>query len=291
MSGAEGSTIGVIGPGRVGTALAVALTRSGRDVVAVAGRSGGAVERFTALVPAARVATADEVGAAVDLVLLTVGDDDLPALVRELAVADAVREHGRWVHTSGRYGVAVARPLVLAGARVAACHPAQTFPTPEQGVRALPGTAWAVTAPAADRRWAEAFVTGLGGTAVTVHEDDRVRYHAGLTIASNGTSAIVALARDLLLSAGVTGPERFLTPLATRSAANAAEAGAAALTGPVRRGDIRTLDAHLQELRTVLPEAVPTYRALALLALSYARRAGLDDRSAAAVRMILDAEP
>jgi predicted short-subunit dehydrogenase-like oxidoreductase (DUF2520 family) len=98
----------------------------------------------------------------------------------------------------------------------------------------------------------------------------------------------VSLARDLLLSAGITAPERFLRDLATRSAGNAAERGAAALTGPVRRGDAETVHAHLDALRVTLPEAVPAYRALAELALAYARRAGLEPDKAQAVRRVLD---
>lgn len=288
-----GLPVGVIGPGRVGTALALAAAAGGHAVVAVAGRQGAAdaaAARFAAVVPGCRVASAQQVAGAADLVLLTVGDDVLPALVRDLAAADAVRPGTRLIHTSGRHGADVLRPLALAGARVAACHPAQTFPTAEAGRRDLPGTAWAVTAGPADRDWAHALVTSLDGTPVDVREVDRVRYHAALSVGSNGTSAVVALARDLLLSAGIAEPERFLSPLVTASAGNAAEHGAAALTGPVRRGDGATVDAHLADLRAVLPEAVAPYRALARLALSYARRAGLDAEQARSIRSILDAE-
>ena len=212
-------------------------------------------------------------------------------MVRDVAVGDVVAPGSRWVHTSGRYGARVLRPLRLAGGRVAACHPAQTFPSPELGRDALPGTAWAVTAPAAERAWARRLVSVLGGTPVDVAEADRVRYHAALTVGANGTSAVVALARDLLLAAGITTPEPFLTPLVTRAAANAATDGAAALTGPVRRGDVATVAAHLDDLAVALPEAVDAYRALARLALAYAARAGLDADRVAAVRSILDPEP
>lgn len=286
-------SVGVIGPGRVGTALALALADAGHTVVAVAGRAGAddaAASRFAAAVPVTRVTTPSQVTARADLVLLTVGDDDLPEVVRDLAADAAVRPGVHVVHTSGRHGSDVLRPLALAGARVAACHPAQTFPTPAAGRRDLPGTAWAVTTAPDDRAWAHALVATLGGEAVDVREVDRVRYHAALSVGANGTSAVVALARDLLLAAGIAEPGRFLTPLVTSSAGNAAEHGAAALTGPVRRGDRATVHAHLADLRVVLPEAVPAYRALARLALSYARRAGLDEERAGAIRSILDAE-
>lgn len=286
------STVGVIGPGRVGTALALALADAGHPVVAVAGRStdDDAVTRFRSAVPSARVATPSQMAATVDLVLLTVGDDSLQPLVRDLAAGDAVRAATCWVHTSGRHGTSVLRLLAAAGGRVAACHPAQTFPTPDAGRQALAGTAWAVTAAPDDRQWAHALVDALGGSPFDIGEGDRVRYHAALAVGSNGTSAVVALARDLLLSVGVAEPGRFLTPLVTSSVTHAAERGAAALTGPVRRGDRDTVAAHLDDLRAAMPEAVPAYRALARLALSYARRAGLDEQRAGAIRTILDAE-
>ncbi|HEX6254836.1 MAG TPA: DUF2520 domain-containing protein [Euzebyales bacterium] len=291
----SGATVGVIGPGRVGTALALALVDAGHRVVAVAGRTGRAplsagLERFAAAVPTARVVPATEVPATADIVLVTVGDDALVDVLRGLAAADVVRPGGRWLHTSGRHGLRVLRPVALAGAHVAACHPAQTFPTPEAGRAALPGTAWAVTAAEADRGWAHDLVATVGGVPVDVRDVDRVRYHAALAVGSNGTSAVVALARDLLLSVGVTDPERFLTPLVRASALNAAAHGAAALTGPVRRGDGGTVDAHLADLRATMPEAVPAYRALARLALSYARRAGLDEARARVITEILDPE-
>lgn len=279
-------TLAVIGPGRVGTVLARALTAVGWRVAAVAGRSTASIERFVAQVPTATPQPAAAAVRAAALVLVTVNDDELAGLARHLAKVDAVVEGSRWVHTSGRYGTAVLRPITLAGGRVAACHPAQTFP--DDADPGLAGCGWAVTAAQRDRPWANQLVRTLGGEPVDVDEAARVRYHAALTVGSNGTAAVVGLARDLLLAAGVTTPERFLSGLVTRSAGNAAEQGAAALTGPVRRGDAQTVRAHLEDLHEVLPEAVPAYRALAELALSYARRAGLDPQRAQAVAHVLD---
>lgn len=287
-------TLAVVGPGRVGTALALAAAGGGHAVTAVAGdpaSSSGALARFVRMVPEADPVPATRAAEGADVVLLTVGDDRLEDLVRDLVVADATDAGTRWVHTSGRHGARVLRPLALAGGRVAACHPAQTFPTPELGRDALAGTAWAVTAAADDRGWAHDLVRVLGGVPVDVAEADRIRYHAALAVGANGASAVVALARDLLLAAGVREPEPFLAPLVTRAAANAAATGAAALTGPVRRGDTTTVAAHLDDLAVALPEAVDAYRALARLAVSYAARAGLDADRVAAVRSILDPEP
>ncbi|MGH8904687.1 MAG: pantoate--beta-alanine ligase, partial [Egibacteraceae bacterium] len=181
------------------------------------------------------------------------------------------------------------RSARLAGAAVAACHPAMTFPDPDRGLQLLPEASWAVTADSErDLAWARELVIDLRGSPVTVPGQMRARYQAGLAMGSNATVAVVTLARDLLLDAGIADPDVFLGPLATASAAGAAERGAAALTGPVRRGDAGMIRRHLDELGAASPEAVEPYVALSRLTLRYARLAGLDDAAANQVAAVLD---
>lgn len=278
----------IIGPGRVGTTLGTALHAAGYPVVAVAGRGQDALDAFCRRVPSAAVLPAHEAARAAELVVVCVPDDALAGVVRAVAGADGVVEGSRWVHVAGGFGVDVLRPAAVAGARVAACHPAQTFPDAEAGAASLPGTVWAVTAGDSDLGWARVLVTDLRGSPVTVGDDQRVLYHTGLVVGANATSTVVTLARDLLLGAGVGDPGRFLRSLASTAAANAAERGADALTGPVRRGDADTVARQLGELRTVMPEVLDAYVELARLALRHARRAGLDEDTAAAVAQVLD---
>ena len=279
----------VIGPGRVGTALAMGLHNAGYEIVAVAGRGQADLDAFVARVPTATAMSAVEAGRSADLVVVAVPDDALQVLAREVARDEGVAEGSRWVHVSGGHGPEILKPVRLAGAAVAACHPAQTFPDPDSGLAALPGASWAVTASESDLGWARVLVTDLRGSPVTVPARSRTLYHAGLTVGSNATATVVTLARDLLLGAGVEDPAAFLGPLVTTSAGNAADSGAATLTGPVRRGDAGTVAAHLEQLRETLPEAVDAYVALSRLALGYARRAGLDSDEAQDVADVLDA--
>ena len=284
------ASVSIIGPGRVGTALATALPLEQYAVRFVAGRGPESLARFRAAVPGVEVRTPEDAARDADVVLLCVPDDVLAPLVRGLAVADAVRPGSAWLHTAGGHGLAPLRPAMLAGARVAACHPAQTFPDPEAGAAALPGTAWAVTADGADLAWAQRFVHALGGTAVVVADANRALYHAALVLGANGTSSVVAQAREVLLGAGVADPAALLTPLVTAAARNAAARGAAALTGPVRRGDAGTVAANLAALRADVPETAAAYVALARLALRQAVRAGLPPELADAVGTILSEE-
>lgn len=289
--------VAVIGPGRVGGALALELRRAGHRVIAVAGHGpagaagsapSASLQRFLALVPEAAPLPVEQAPRGADLVLVTTPDDAIAAVAARAAAADVVGPGQRWVHTAGGRGLDVLAAVVAAGARAAACHPAMTFPDPERGAANLPGTSWAITADEPDLGWARLLVLDLHGSPVTLAGRDRTLYHAGLAVGSNATTAVVSLARDLLLGAGIEDPGPFLAPLATASAAGGATRGVAALTGPVQRGDVGTVAAHLRELQRSYPEAVAAYASLSRLVLAQAVRGGLDPGVAAEVAAVLD---
>lgn len=254
--------VAVLGPGRVGTAVAHALVRGGHRVVAAADGGGGSAVQFAAQVVGCRV-TQDATSAVerAGTVLVTVPDDALAAVVAEVAAADGWQEGQHVVHCSGARGPEVLRLAALAGARVAACHPAQTLPVGADADTLL-GVAWAVTCDEADRHWAEELVTATGGDPFKLAAGARTLYHAGLTIGSNAAAAAAAVARQLLLAAGVDDPARILVPLAEASVRNTAREGAAALTGPVARGDSGTVADHVAALDVDVPRLAQAYRAL-----------------------------
>lgn len=271
---AGGRRVAVVGPGRVGTLLAVALARAGWRPVAVAGGRPDARDRVAALVAGCRPhEDAAEAVADVDLVVLATPDGALEPVVTDLARRDALGERHRVVHVAGSLGLAPLRRAALAGAAVAACHPAMTVPTGASDPDLLVGAAWAVTADARDRGWAEDLVVDLGGDPHAVPDEVRGLYHAGLAIGSNAAAAAVVVARQLLLAARIEDPEAFLAPLVDRSVGNALARGAAALTGPVVRGDVGTVAGHLAALETDVPELADAYRDLTRVLLGRVRSA------------------
>lgn len=282
--------VAVIGPGRVGTLLAVACRRAGHRVVAVGGGHEASRQRLTGLVAGARPeADPAEAARRAELVLLCVPDDALDDVVTGLALAEAVGDGRQVVHLAGSRGLEALHRARLAGARVAACHPAMTVPDGSRDPQLLVGVAWAVTAAPDDRTWAHALVTDLGGDPHDVPESARGLYHAGLVVGANAVGAVVSVARRLLLAARVDDPGAFLAPLVEASVANVLHAGAQALTGPVVRGDTGTVAGHLEVLRGDVPELAEAYRALSAVVLSQVR-AGLDDETAARLASLLEEE-
>lgn len=282
--------VAIIGPGRAGTLLAVALARAGWHPVAVAGGTASAREHVAELVAGCRPfdGPADAARAA-ELVVLATPDDAIEPVVTELARQDAIREGQRVVHVAGSHGLAPLRRAGLAGAGTAACHPAMTVPAGARDPDLLVGTAWAVTAPAADRDWAHQLVVDLGGDPHEVPDTARTLYHAGLAVGSNAVGAAVVVARQLLLAARIDDPSAFLAPLVERSVANALQGGAPALTGPVVRGDTGTIAAHLDALTADVPELADAYRELTRVLLGRVR-AGLSPAAVAELDALLAPE-
>ncbi len=256
-------TVGVVGAGRVGPALAAALRLAGHRPVAVSGVSEASRRRAEALLPEVPLVAPDEVLARAELVLLTVPDDALPDLAAGLAETGAVRPGQLIVHCSGRYGTAVLDPLLRSGALPLALHPVMTFTGTPVDVQRLAGCTFGVTAPDELRLAAEALVIEMGGEPEWIEERARPLYHAALALGANHLVTLVAQAMDLLRVAGVGAPDRMLGPLLGAALDNALRSGDAALTGPVVRGDAGTVAAHLAELRAHAPHALVGYLAMA----------------------------
>ncbi|MFE1767801.1 Rossmann-like and DUF2520 domain-containing protein [Streptomyces angustmyceticus] len=256
-------TVGVVGAGRVGPALAASLQLAGHRPVAVSGVSDASVRRAAALLPDVPLVTPAEVLARADLVLLTVPDDALADLVSGLAETGAVRPGQLLVHTSGRFGTAVLDPATRAGALPLALHPAMTFTGTSVDVQRLAGCSFGVTSPDELRMAAEALVIEMGGEPEWIAESARPLYHAALAIGANHLVTLVAQSMDLLRDAGVQAPDRMLGPLLGAALDNALRSGDAALTGPVARGDAGTVAAHIAELRRHAPQSVAGYVAMA----------------------------
>ena len=251
--------IGVVGAGRVGAVLSAALRAAGHEVVAAAGQSPETLHRAAALLPGVPVAKPTDVARACDLLLLTVPDDMLENVATTLVGAGAIREGQLVVHTSGRHGLAVLHAATAVGARPVALHPAMTFTGTAVDLDRLAGCVFGVTAGEDERAVVEGLVADLHGVAMWVPEDKRTLYHAGLAHGANHLVTLVSQAMDLLAASGAEDPAATLRPLLTAALDNALASGDAALTGPIVRGDVRTVRDHLAEIATTAPATVPSY--------------------------------
>jgi len=274
--------VGVVGAGRVGSALGAALLRAGHDVVAASAVSAGSRARVERMLPGTEIMAPDEVLAVADFVLLAVPDDALRPMVAGLADTGAWRGGQLVAHTSGAQGISVLDPAAARGVLALALHPVMTFAGRPEDVDRLVGATFGVTAVDELRPVAEALVVEMGGEPVWVPEAARPVYHAALSIGSNHLVTLVNDALMLLDGAGIDAADKLLAPLLSASLDNVLRLRDAALTGPVARGDVATLQRHRRALDAAAPELLPSYLAMARRTAERAEASGQLGGSAAA---------
>ncbi|MFO7590346.1 MAG: Rossmann-like and DUF2520 domain-containing protein [Acidimicrobiia bacterium] len=248
--------VALVGPGRAGGALCLALRRGGDRVVAVAGRSPDAPStQATAQLLGAPVVEVEAAGVGADLVVLAPPDARLVDVAR--VVAASIETDALVVHLSGAQGLGALASIAEQRTDVAigALHPLQSLPSAEAGADRLAGS-WAAVA--GDAR-VTVLAADLGLRPFAVADEHRARYHAAACVASNHLVALLAQVGRLAAAAGV--PEEAFQPLVRATVEHALAIGpAAALTGPISRGDIGTVAAHLA---AIPDDERRAYRALA----------------------------
>lgn len=231
----------IVGRGRVGLSLAAA------------GEAAGLPIRLSSSADAA--ANCDGATAA----LLCVPDDAIRGTAGVLAETE--RPPLLVGHVSGATTLGALSPAAERGCGTFSLHPLQTFPDERTSVKGIPA------AVAGSGEASEAFAAGLaerlGMRPFEVPEGSRAAYHAAACIASNFLVALEESASELFREAGIEDGRELLAPLVARTAANWADRGGDALTGPVARGDEETIARHRVALGETAPELLPMYEALA----------------------------
>ena len=275
---------GIVGAGAVGTALGLALSRAGWPIHAVASRDAGRRERFTRLVDGARgfvepQALVEEV----ELIILTVPDDVIGPL------AAGVRMYGgqAMVHTSGVLGAEVLQPAMAAGTQIGAFHPLVAFADTERAIAALHGATVAIEGDDQLAAMLSQMAERIGATAVRLAPGTKAAYHAAAVLAAGGFVALLDAIAELAAVAGLdeAGSLAIYGPLIEGTLGNARALGIrAALTGPMTRGDVGTLEAHLAALAVHAPDALELYAAAARREIALAQdRGALAPETAAAM--------
>ena len=259
----EPPVIGIVGAGAVGTALGVALHRAGWPIHAVASRDATRRERFRSLVEVNRAFVDPEpLVEEVELIILAVPDDAIAAL------AATVRMYSgqAMIHTSGALGAEVLAPAMAAGTQVGSFHPLVAFADTERAVAALHGATVAIEADDQLAAMLASMAEAIGATPVRLAPGAKAAYHAAAVLAAGGFVALLDAIAELGSVAGLdeAGSLAIYGTLIEGTLGNARALGIAqALTGPITRGDLGTLRAHLDTLRDHAPAALELYVAAA----------------------------
>ena len=281
------TAITIVGPGRVGRALGIALKKSGYQISEVVSREASASQRAARAL--ARATGAEAVTARVaelqaKVIWFLVPDREIAAAARELA--PRVSWKGKIAfHSSGALDSEELDVLRQLGASVASVHPFMTFVS--QSAPSLDGVPFGIEGDSPAVRVARGIVAKMGAEPFTLTPDQKALYHAWGGFASPLVVSLLVTAEKVAESIGFSNQNarKWAAPIVQQTVANYARLGAAeAFSGPIVRGDSEVVRKHLQALKGN-PQARTVYVALARAALQH-----LPAKNRKELEKVLDAE-
>ena len=283
-------TVSIVGAGRLGTALARALSTNGYTIEAVVARTMRHARRAAKLVgtrPLAVAFTQLDLLPASDILFITTPDDAITEVAAELAAtiknSNRAKQKSRRtqtaLHASGALSSAVLESLREAGFQTGSLHPLVSVSDSLHGAKSLGSAFFCVEGSAAAVRVAQRIVRVLGAQSFSISADDKALYHAAAVMASGHTTALFDIATEMLVRCGLRElrARRVLLPLLKSTLENLyTNDPAHALTGTFARADTATVRRHLAALHSQkMRQALAAYVLLGERSLQLAKAVGV----------------
>ncbi len=277
-------SVSIVGSGRLGTALAIAMSSAGYEIRSLVARRLSRARKAAALLGQPVFAIAenklDQLQPS-EVVIIATPDDRIESVVQGLEKLRSLPEYPMAVlHTSGALSSDVLAPLSKKGCIIGSLHPLVSISEPISGATALRGAFFCVEGERKAVEIGAALVRELEGQTFTISAADKPLYHAAAVIASGHVVALFDIALDMLVRCGLEKKEarRILMPLLQSTVGNLSTAmPSQALTGTFRRADIATMKRHLEALAALQEEDVlAIYSQLGSWSLKLASEEGAD---------------
>ena len=257
------SEVSIIGTGRLGTTLAVALAGSGYTIRSLVSRGVQSARQAARLLDAdVQVLAAKQIRTLIDadLFLITVPDDQIASVARELSGIYADQKKRMALHTSGALSSEVLAPLRDKGWHTGSIHPLLSVSAVGGS---LQGAFWSVEGDRSALRFGKQIVRDLGGKSFSIRTEDKPLYHAAAVMVSGNVVALFDVALEMLGECGLdreTARAVLLPLIASTVRSLQTKSPEESLTGTFSRGDVATVKRHLAALRNT--ESRDLYRIL-----------------------------
>jgi len=275
----------IIGCGKVGVMLGKHLAEEGYRPAGFFSRRASAAGHAARIAGAADACFDNPWDAALqaDVVLITTPDHVIEEMCRTIAENNGFRERSVVLHCSGALPSTILSAARSCGAFIGSMHPLQSFAADYPGnpfhqiMMAVEGDKPAV-------ELAQAIAVSLSARPFIIPTEGKVFYHAAAVAASNYLVTLMDLSFRLMALSGVPASDAFavLKPLIQGTLANIETIGIPdALTGPIARGGIGTVEKHLTAIRQVSSELADRYARLGSDTISIALAKGTLSQEAA----------
>lgn len=290
------TTVSIVGSGRLGTALARALSACGYEIEALVSRTIARARRAATLSGTqAHALTSSQLARLPSsrLVLITTPDDAIAGVAASLAATFRTQQRGRVIlHASGALSSEVLSDLKRAGFATGSLHPLVSISEPSHGAESLRTAFYCIEGDRAATSLARTIVCDLGAQSFSVKAQDKALYHASAVMASGHMTALFDIAAEMLARCGLSEERarHVLLPLVRSTVENlSTSAPAQALTGTFARADLSTMRRHLAAINARADrQTLAAYVLLAQRSLQLAARNGVDKNSLKAMAQALE---
>lgn len=268
-------TVAIIGCGTVGSALGKLLRGVGYRICGVATSNLETAQRAAEVTGAESCSDSpSEIAPTGEIVFITTPDDLIESVCVGISEQGGFQQGAAVIHCSGALSSEILASARGCGAKVATLHPLQSFASIDQAVSLVPGSFCTIEGDEDALSIVRKIVEDLGGMVSEITAEKKTLYHAAAVAASNYLVTLIHFALELDQAAGLDGETslKALLPLIKGTLNNIGEKGIPdALTGPIARGDVATVSAHLKVIEEDAPELLPLYQCLGLYTVDLAK--------------------
>jgi len=269
----------IIGAGRLGTALALALSRRGYSIKTLVGRRLAKTKKSAALLDASvKVLAAKQLDKLelTEITIIATPDDEIDTVVHQLQNLGGT---STVLHTSGALSSSLLSLLAKQGSHTGSIHPLVSVSDPIVGVESFQNAYWCVEGDLLAVRTAKKLIRDMGGRSFSIDPKVKPLYHAAAVMTAGNVVALFDVAIEMLERCGLkrSAARQILLPLLESTVTNLKRSDTSkALTGTFSRGDIATVQRHLRALaENKLMDALTLYRLLGIRSLKLSERNGL----------------
>ncbi len=269
--------IGFVGAGKVGTSLASMLKSKKFQIVGFFSRSFSSAEKAADLTKSKAYANLLSLVDECDVVFITTPDAAIKEICDKIAGLNGFNFEHIIVHTSGAHSTVSLESAKEKGAAVLSLHPLQTIASLGSGIKNLPGSYFSAEGDERGMLFARDFVNCINGTLLEIPTQLKPLYHASACVVSNYFVSIVNLGVSMMGKLGIEKEDALLAllPLIKGTLNNIETIGVPnALTGPISRGDVLTIESQLKVMEESFKEVIPLYNQLGLYTVQVAQEKG-----------------
>lgn len=285
--------VGFIGAGKVGSGFGRYLRAKGISVSGYLDLDHDVSLRASLAVEGSCFDTMDALLEASDVIMITTPDDAICETCIHLSEARLFSSHHLIGHMSGAATCDLLQSAADKGACVFSLHPLQAFANVESVVKQLESTYFGLEVNESEPEILMFIMKSLGNPYFKLTSDQKANYHMAAVIVSNYLTTLMDFGLTIFEKAGISREKGWqaLMPLVMGALQNMSHHPAEeALTGPIARGDVSTIQKHLQALNED-PNADAFYRVLGLETLKLAQKHKLKEpQKVEAIRTLLEEE-